>query len=274
MKNNNLKFIFFGTPDYAVYTLDALHQKGYLPSLIITAPDKPVGRKLVLTPPEAKVWALKHGIPIIQPEKFTLKILRSIASYDAQFFVVSAYGKILPKEVLTMPDHGTLNVHPSLLPLYRGPAPEKGPLLAGDTETGTTIILLDEMIDHGPILAQEQINLVGTETTPEVAKILFTLGGKMLAEIIPKWIKGMITPQKQNHEKATMTRKVRKSDGLIDPNDDSIKNYNKYRAYYGWPGVYFFQNGKRIKVTSARLENGKFIIEKVIPEGKKETTWK
>ncbi|MCC6323170.1 methionyl-tRNA formyltransferase [Candidatus Nomurabacteria bacterium] len=271
---NKEKFIFFGTPDYSVYTLDSLSANGYIPHLIVTAPDRPVGRHFTITPSDAKVWALKHNVPTLEVEKFTKEIIEDIKSKQADLFIVSAYGKILPKELLEIPKIGTLNVHPSLLPLYRGPAPEKGPLLNGDKETGVTIILLDEMVDHGPILLQKKVPLTGTETTPEIAKVLFTMGGQMLAEIIPKWIEGKVELKNQDHTKATLTKKVTKQDGLIDPNGDPLINYNKYRAYSGWPGIYFFQDGKRIKVTKAHLEDGKFIIERIIPEGKKEIDYK
>jgi methionyl-tRNA formyltransferase len=272
MKNTN--FAFFGTPEYSVYTLEALFNRGYIPSLIITAPDRPVGRHFTLTPPRVKVWADSHSIPTIQPVKINEEIIKEIQSYNTDYFVVSAYGKILPKALLGIPEHGTLNVHPSLLPLYRGPAPEKDPVLAGDKETGVSIILLDEMVDHGPILIQEKIPLTETETTPELAEKLFTRGGEILADIIPQWIAKEIIPKEQDHAKATFTKKIKKEDGLLHLNGSAIQNYNKYRAFYAWPGTYFFvnKNGKetRVKIKKARYENNSFIIERVVPEGKKE----
>jgi methionyl-tRNA formyltransferase len=224
-----------------------------------------------------KVWAQEHNIPTIQTAKITKDIQEELRSYKTDYFIVAAYGKILPKELLAIPPYGTLNVHPSLLPLYRGPAPEKGPVLAGDTETGVTIILLDEAVDHGPILAQEKMPLLDTETSPQLAEKLFTRGGEMLADIIPQWITQKITPIEQDHAQATFTRKIKKEDGLIDIHGNALENYNKYRAFYDWPGTYFFiqKNGKniRIKIKKAKLENNSFIIERVVPEGKKEMNY-
>jgi methionyl-tRNA formyltransferase len=277
MTENTLHFAFFGTPDYAVYTLEALKSFGYIPSLIVTAPDRPVGRHLTLTPSETKIWADQNNVPTLQPDKITAEVIEKIKLYNAELFVVSAYGKILPQALLDIPKHGTLNIHPSLLPLYRGPAPERGPILAGENETGVTVILLDALVDHGPIIAQEKYPLDENKNVTEVAKDLFTRGGTLLAEKIPEWIKGSIQPTQQDHSKATFTKKVKKEDGEISLNGNPRENYNKYRAYIDWPGVFFFKDmgdkKLRIKVTQARFENDSFIIEKVIPEGKKEISY-
>ncbi|MCE9549167.1 methionyl-tRNA formyltransferase, partial [Candidatus Nomurabacteria bacterium] len=188
-------------------------------------------------------------------------------------FVVVSYGKIIPKEILDLPRLGTINIHPSLLPLYRGPSPIVTPILNGDTETGVTIIKIDEEMDHGPILAQEKINLSGDEFIWDLEKSLAELGGKLLVETIPKFIAGQVQLKEQDHNKATYVKKIKKEDGLIDLEDDAVKNYNKFRAYASWPRTFFFKNGKRIIITKASLENNQFIIEKVLPEGKKEITW-
>ncbi|GMQ94938.1 MAG: methionyl-tRNA formyltransferase [Patescibacteria group bacterium] len=266
--------VFFGTPQFAVYVLEELENIGLVPSLVVTAPDRPAGRKLTLTPPPVKVWAEKHSIPVLQPEKlddeFRYKL--QVASY--KLFIVAAYGKILPKEILDIPEHGTLNVHPSLLPKYRGPSPIESAILSGDEETGIAIMLVDEEMDHGPILESRTLT-IGDQNKEELGEKLFRLGGQLLADIIPKLIDGEIKATPQDHALATYTKKIVKGDGLIDLSDDPKTNWRKFRAYRGWPGTYFFtENGARVKITDAEFKDGEFIIKKVIPEGKKEVVYR
>ncbi len=272
--HKKLNFVFFGTSEEATYALDALYEKGYIPSLIVTAPDRPAGRNHELKAPLAKLWAQEHTVPFLQPEKITAEVIEEIAKQHAEIFIVVGYGRILPQALIDIPKYNTLNIHTSLLPLHRGPTPIEGPILAGDRETGITIMVIDKDVDHGPIIKQEVYPLIGTETTPELTKILFTRGGELLAELLPDWIMGKITPREQDHSKATFTKKLKKEDGLVDIEKNSDKElWAKFRAYTPWPRIFFFQNGKRIIITDAALENGKFIIKKVIPEGKKEMSW-
>lgn len=270
MHKTKLNFVFFGTSEEAVYALESLNKKGYIPKLIVTTPDRPVGRKQLLTPPLAKKWALDHSIPVFQPEKIDQNSIKKIKEERADIFIVVGYGKILPKDLIDISAHKALNIHTSLLPLYRGPTPVQGPILSGDDQTGVTIIVVDPEMDHGPIVAQEKYVLKGHEMEPELTKTLFTRGGELLAEILPDWIDGKIIPKEQNHTEATFTKKLKKEDGEIDLSDDPVKNYNKFRAYAAWPRTFFFKDGKRIIITKARLEDGKFIIERIIPEGGKE----
>ena len=270
IEKSKIRFVFFGTGEEAVYALTALYAREITPSLVVTVPDRPVGRHQTLTPPLAKKWAMEHEIPFYQPEKFDRDAIEMIEKEKADTFVVVGYGKILPKILIDIPKYKTINVHTSLLPLYRGPTPIEGPILAGDDETGISIMVIDELVDHGPIIAQEKYQLHGNETTPELTKILFTRGGELLAEILPDWIAGKIKMQEQNHALATFTQKLKKEDGLIDLDDSSIKNYRKFRAYAPWPRTFFFQNSKRIIITDATLEDNQFTIKKVLPEGRKE----
>jgi methionyl-tRNA formyltransferase len=270
VKKNNLNFIFFGTSEEAVYALDALDERGFVPSLIVTAPDRPAGRHNIMKSPLAKTWAEEHFISTLQPEKINPEVIETIAELNADLFIVVGYGRILPQELIDLPKHKTINVHPSLLPLYRGPTPIEEPILNGDSETGITILLIDAEVDHGAIIKQEKYKLLGNETTPELTKVLFTRGGEMLAELLPDWIAGKIKPEEQDHAKATHTKKLKKEDGLIDLSDDAAKNYNKFRAYISWPRTFFFQNDKRIIITDAELKDGRFEIKKVLPEGRKE----
>lgn len=264
------KFVFFGTPEFAVTILDQLTQAGHIPALVVTAPDKPQGRKLIVTPPPVKVWAEKNSIPVLQPEKLDADFIAKLTEINADLFIVAAYGKILKKEVIDMPKYGTLNVHPSLLPKYRGSSPIESAILNGDTETGVSIMLLDELMDHGPVLAQEIVALTNETLAPELEHKLAALGGTILGDIIPDWISGAIEASPQNDAEATFTKKIKKVDGLIDPAGDPITNDRKFRAYQGWPRTYFMHEGKRVVTTKAKLQDGKFIIENVISEGKKE----
>ncbi|MCK5096184.1 MAG: methionyl-tRNA formyltransferase [Candidatus Pacebacteria bacterium] len=276
---SDLNIAFFGSPQIAVCVLDTLKENGIIPSLIITQPDKPAGRKLKLTPPEAKVWAEKKNVSVFQPETLKDKnVIQAITDEGPwDIFIVVAYGKIIPRAVLGIPKHGTLNVHPSLLPKLRGASPLQSAILE-ENETGVSIMLVDEKMDHGPILAQEKTPIENwPPKASELEKMAGVQGGKMLAEIIPKWVTDNIKPQEQDHSAVTFTQKITKQDGLIDLDDDPEKNFRKIQAFDIWPRTYFFteRNGKKIRViiTNAEFTDGKLIIKKVIPEGKKETDY-
>lgn len=263
---SKIKLAFFGTDEFAVTVLEELKAKNLLPALIVTTPDKPQGRRLILTPPPVRVWAEVNKI-----ETTTNPAELEANSY--QLSIVASYGKIIKKEILSLPQFGTLNIHPSLLPQYRGPTPIQTAILNGDKETGVSIILLDEQVDHGPILAQERIKL-GTQNYPELRDELAKLGARILAELIPKWLNKEIEARGQDHNQATFTKKIEKSDGEIKLTDKAEINFRKFRAYMPWPGIYFFdKNNKRIKIIEASLENSVLKIKKVIPEGKSEMTW-
>jgi len=203
------------------------------------------------------------GFQIVNPE-----------SKEVDLTVVACYGKILPKEMLKIPKHGALNVHPSLLPKYRGPAPVPTTILNGEEETGVTIILMDEQADHGPVLAAREFsNGLGKPTTPELSKILWELGGDLLVETIPKWIAGEITPQEQDHSKATYTKKLAREDGRIDWNRPVEYIERQVRAFTPWPGAFTFWKGKRVKILEAHIEQGKLVIDELQLEGKKSATF-
>jgi methionyl-tRNA formyltransferase len=274
-KNLPTKFAFFGTPQFAVGVLDELEGAGILPSLVVTAPDKPRGRKLVITPPEVKVWAQERNIPILQPEKLDSSFVLPDSSFDV--FVVVAYGKIIPKNILEIPRLGALNVHPSLLPLLRGASPIQSAILTED-KTGVSIMLIDEEMDHGPIVAQKEYACAGwPPKASELEIALAKLGGEMLLETLQKFVAGEITPTPQDHSKTTYCKKIQKEDGLLNLEDSAEENFRKTQAFNVWPRAYFFKeiNGKkmRIIITDAATENGKFIIKKVLPEGQNETNY-
>lgn len=272
MQNNEkkLNFVFFGTPDVASETLEILKEANYIPSLIVTSPDRPQGRKMLITPPPAKVWAVENNVPFIQPERLEEKDL----PHDSDLFIVVAYGKIISEKILNIPKLGSLNIHYSLLPKYRGASPVESAILNGDTETGITIQKMKYKLDSGPIVAVEKLKILPDEKAPELRERLIKLGGELLIKTLPKFANGEIELIPQNETQATHCTKIKKEDGLIDPNSDPVKNYNKFRAYATWPRTFFFKDGKRIIISEAILENNKFIIKKIIPEGGKEIGYK
>lgn len=268
-----LNFAFFGTPDVASNTLEILKQAGFLPSIIITSEDKPAGRKMLLTPTPVKVWAQENDIPYIQPEKLDEELLKKLEADNYDLFIVVAYGKIMPENILNLPKLGSINIHYSLLPKYRGPSPVETAILNGDSETGVTIQKMAYEIDSGDIITQEKVTIGPQETAPELRKRLIQVGGELLVKTLPDLIDGKAKEIPQNEKDVVFCRKIKKEDGLIDFNEDATKNYNKFRAYAFWPRTFFFKDGKRIIITKAKLENGKFLIEKIIPEGGKEVTY-
>lgn len=275
-------FAFFGSDEFSIIVLEQLLAAGYVPALCVTQPDKPKGRKLVLTPTPLKEFCISKNIPVITPEKLDKKEIvapftREEISYD--FFVVASYGKIIKQDILDIPTSGCLNVHPSLLPKLRGASPIETAILADSKETGVTIMLMDAMMDHGPILKQQVHTFdVWPESKKQVHDTLATLGGVMLADTISPFMSGAIVPIAQDHTKATFTKMIRKEDGLIELSDKDYATYLKYLALTPWPGLFFFiqkQNRQiRVKIESAHFDtNVGFVIDTVIPEGKSSMTF-
>ena len=163
IQDSRIKFVFFGTPELSVEILEHLKENGFIPSLIVTNPDRPQGRKMILTPPPVKLWAQKNEIKFLQPEKLDSVFNLQLATYNPQLFIVVAYGKILPKKVLEIPEKGTLNIHYSLLPKYRGASPIESAILNDDKDTGVSIMLMDERMDHGPVVAQQRPEITNQE---------------------------------------------------------------------------------------------------------------
>ncbi len=271
-----MRIAFFGTPDITLPILDTLRDEGYSPAVIVTAPDRPQGRHMEMTAPPTKVWALAHNIPVLQPEKLEADFLSQLSNVNCQLSVVVAYGKIIPDVVINAPTFGTLNIHYSLLPKYRGASPVEAAILHGDRETGVTIQQMVFKLDAGPILAQKTIAIADTETAPELLEKLNTTAVPMLIEIVKQFANGTTVPSApQDDSLATSCTRIKKEDGELLATDSDETKYRKYRAYFDWPGTFFFdKDNKRIKITRARYENNTFIIERVIPEGKKETDYK
>ncbi len=276
------KICYMGGEPLGVPVLEALKSAGIMPALIVCNPDRPQGRKLLLTPPPVKVWAEEHSIPVFQPESLKdASVFETLRAADCELFIVVAYGKIIPENILNIPKYKTLNVHPSLLPKFRGASPIRSAILEDTNPTGVSVMILTPGMDEGPILAQEEV-LIPSEHWPlrgnELDALLAEKGGALLVRTLTPYINGEITPQEQDATQATYSKKITKEMGLIDLADDPHTNILKIRAFDGWPGTYFFQEKAgvkiRIKIVDATLENNQLVITKIIPEGKTETSYK
>ena len=278
--SKNLKLGYFGGEPIGVPVLKELLAAGITPELVVCNPDRPSGRKLRLTPPPVKVLAEENNIPTFQPESVkNREQLSKITSTDWDLFIVVAYSHLMPEWLIELPKHKTLNVHPSMLPQYRGPNPIRTAILEDNREAvGVSIMVLDEEMDHGPILAQQTLPIPDSEWPPDgqvLDQTLAELGGSLLADIIPRWLKEEIVPHQQDHEAATYTKKMNRamSEIVFDPSklptgEAAYQTLLKIRGYSGWPGTFFWYQKKRIKVTEAAIVNDTLKILRVIPEGK------
>lgn len=275
-------FGFFGSSELSVYVLDALERAGFLPEIVVTTPDKPRGRNLVLSPTEVKTWAQARAIPVLTPP--SLKddaVIADLKLAPCDVYIVASYGKIIPESILYLPPRKTLNVHPSLLPKYRGPSPIQSMILADERHIGVSIMELDKEMDHGPIVASKEVlPAVWPMREIDLEKLLGEEGGALLASLLPDWIAGKLLPKEQDHKSATYTKKITKEEGLLDLTGDPHTNLLKIFAFQRFPKPYFFDEPvakdgmrKRIIVTDASIEDGKLILKKVIPEGKREMPW-
>jgi methionyl-tRNA formyltransferase len=278
--NQNVKTAYFGNSKFSAYCLNNMKASGLTPDLIITTPDRPKGRKLELTPSETKSWAITNNVAFIEQEKIRDQdFINKLQSDNFELFIVASYGKIIPKSILDMPKFSTINIHPSLLPKYRGPSPLQGQILHDDKNVGVTIMKMDEQVDHGPIIIQGNVIIPNWPSKlDELKQITAKTGADLLAKILPDWILGKITPTEQNHTEATFTKKIEKIDGLVDiVNGDPYQNFLKIQTYHLWPRAYFMQkiDDKEIRVviTEANFENDTLNITKIIPEGKKEMNY-
>lgn len=263
-------FAFFGTPSVASETLATLIERGFTPALVVTSPDAPRGRGLVLTPTPVKELALSHNIPVLTPEKLDADAITAIRTYACDYALVVAYGKIFPEELIASFSKGVLNVHYSLLPKYRGATPLETALLAGENETGVTIQKMVKELDAGDIIAQSATPIGANETARELRPRLISMGAELLVATLPKYLNNELTPVSQDASLATRAYKIKKEDGLLDLSAPASENWNKYRAYADSIGTYFMKDEKRMKITSAEFASGKFRALRVIPEGKRE----
>ena len=255
-KNVNTSVVFFGTPEFALPSLEALICHGYTPELVVTKPDEPSGRKQIITPPPVKVYAQAHHIPVLQP----IHLIHEINKIpDADLFIVVAFGMMIPQAVIDKPNKGTLNIHPSLLPRWRGPSPIQSAILNGDNETGVTLMQIDELMDHGPIIAQEKFSLEDKKyTSPELHDVLAKRGADMLIKTIPEWFTGMITATPQDDLKATYCKLLKKDHGRINWSRPAHEIERMIRAYASWPSAWTLWPG-RDKIYRIRIDEAEVI---------------
>ncbi len=245
------RLVFMGTPYFAVPVLKALIER-YEIAGVVTQPDQRAKRGCKLEASPVKVVALSHDLPVLQPPRLrqpdAAAELRALAP---EVIVVAAFGQILRAEVLAIPPRGCLNVHASLLPKYRGAAPVAAAILAGEEETGVTIMLMDEGMDTGPILSQAACPMSPQDTRESLSARLAQLGADLLMDTLPRWLAGEIEPRPQDHSQATYSRIIAKEDGLIDWSQSAVEIWRRSRAYYPWPSIYTYWRGKLLKVLRA-----------------------
>lgn len=259
-KQKKIRAVFMGTPDFAVPALEALIKSDFIEVVaVITNPDRPVGRKQITTPPPVKILAGKYGIPVLQPGSIKKQEwVEKIKELNPELIIVAAFGQIIPKEILDIPKYKTLNIHGSLLPELRGPSPIPYAILEGHQKTGNTVMLVDEQMDHGAILAQRELQISEKETSETLFEKMAKIGANLLMETLPLWIEGKIMPQEQNHSEATYCKIITKEDGKIDWQKSAEEIERQIRAFTPWPGTFcFFQDQnseqKRLKIIEAEV---------------------
>lgn len=251
--------IFMGTPDFAVPVLKALIQHHDVIG-VITQPDRPVGRKQILQAPPIKEIALEAKIPIFQPEKIrhpqTIEALKDWQPAVPDLYIVAAFGQILPQTVLDIPRYGSINVHASLLPRWRGAAPIQAAIRAGDTQSGITIMMMDAGLDTGPILSQRAIPIAPDETGQSLHDKLAQLGAELLIETLPLYLNGSVKPQPQTEEGVTYAPQITKEEGLIDWQQSAVVIDRLVRAFTPWPGTYTYWGDKQLKIHHGQAADG------------------
>ena len=248
-----MRLVFMGTPAAVIPTLAALHAAPALDLVgVYTAPDRPRGRGRAMEPTPVKAAALGLGLPVLQPHSLRPAAARQeLAALQPEAIVVAAYGRLLPPEVLAIPPHGCLNLHPSLLPRYRGPSPVATAILDGAPSTGVTLMLLDAGMDTGPILAQQEYPLTGRETAAALTDTLFGLGTQLLLNNLEPWVSGQLAAQPQDETLATLTRKLERADGIADWRQPAAVLERRIRAFTPWPGLTAAWQGQSLRLLAA-----------------------
>jgi methionyl-tRNA formyltransferase len=235
---SKLRTIFMGTPEFAENILSALLENGYDIISVYTQPDKKVGRKQIVQKSPVRILAEKKNIPVFTPVHFDSDTISQMAKQKPGLLLVAAYGKILPQAVLGLPTLGAINVHASILPKYRGASPIQNAILAGETETGATIMLMDAGMDTGNILSQQTVAIDKNETSIELSQKLVAASARLLLETLPLWLTKKISPKKQDSSAATLCRMISREDGKINWSDNAENIYNRWRAFHPWPGIF------------------------------------
>ena len=280
-----MKYIFFGTPRFAEIVLEKLIAAGMPPIAVVCNPDKPVGRKKIITPPPVKArimnyeLGIRNNIKILQPVKITPEVTEEIKSLGADFYIVAAYGKILLLSLLKIPKLGTIGVHPSYLPKFRGSSPIQGAILAGAPKTGVTLYLLDDKVDHGGMLAKSEPIITDGKTYSELEEELAEIAGDTLIDTLPNFEKGRIIPEEQNESEATFTKKFETKNAYIEASELAIAEsgndlekakeiYRKILALNPEPGTYTIKNDVRIKLLAAKIVDSSLKLTTIQEAGK------
>lgn len=287
----SIRVVFMGSPDFALTSLRLLAQH-YQVVGVVTQPDRASGRGRELKAPPVKILAQELNIPVRQPQKLRdPEAMQQLRAWNPDLIVVAAFGQILKKDVLEMPRYGCINIHASLLPRWRGAAPINAAVLAGDEETGVTIMKMDVGLDTGPMLAMKKIRITPDDTAGSLFEALSTLGADLLIETLPAYMDGKLSPQPQPEEGATYAPMLKKEDGRLDFNHSAIELERRIRAMSPWPGAWFEWDGNLLKVgrgvvgqanglgigsrsivegrPAVRCADGVLILEEVQPPGKK-----
>ncbi len=282
-----MKYIFFGTPEFSAIILDKLIKADFVPTAVVTNPDRPAGRGKILTASAVKTRimnqesGIRNTIKILQPETLDGLFINELESVGAEAGVLVAYGKIIPKEVINVFPKGIIVIHPSLLPKYRGATPIQNAILNGDEKTGTTLFLMDEKIDHGPIIANKKAGIMNDDTYETLSQKLAGLSGDLLINTLPEYLEGRVLPKEQNHSQVTYTKKFTSEDGFVDPVDlkEALEKKRPPKAEIIWckvralnpePGVWtIWKGGRRMKILEADLINGNLNLKRVQFDGEK-----
>jgi methionyl-tRNA formyltransferase len=266
----SIKIVFMGSPDFSLQSLRLLAER-YQVVGVVTQPDRASGRGRELKAPPVKTLALELNIPFIQPEKLREpEAMQQLREWNPDLIIVAAFGQLLRKDVLDLPKYGCINIHASLLPRWRGAAPINAAILAGDEETGITIMKMDVGLDTGPMLAKKSIRIRRDDTAGSVFQALSTLGANLLIETLPDYLAGTITPIPQTEEGATYAPMLKKQDGLLDFTRPAFELERRVRAMHPWPGAWFEWNGNVLKVLRASVseEKGPSIGSRFMVEGR------
>ena len=262
-----MRILFMGTPEFAVTPLEHLMLNQFQVVAVYTQPDKPAGRGRSLVPQPMKKAALIRKLPVVQPTSLKeAEVVAELAGFHPDVIVVAAFGQILPQSVLDIPRYGCINVHPSLLPRFRGASPVAAAILAGGELTGVSLMLMDSGLDTGPILAQEQVFISPQDTTGSLTAKLSKIAAQLLPEVLRRWTGGEITPKPQNEAEATYSVPITKEEGEINWHLSAVEIWRRVRAFQPWPGSYTRWGGKRLEIIEAvpLPEGGSLVVGQVV----------
>ena len=247
-----MRVIFMGSPEFAVLPLQRLILNQYHIAAVYTRPDKPAGRGRSLVATPVKKAAIAWKLPVVQPASLKeAGTVAQLADFHSDVIVIAALGQILPQSVLDLPRYGCINIHPSLLPRFRGASPVASAILAGDDFTGVSLMVMDKGLDTGPILGRAQIPISPQDTTGSLTAKLSLIAASLLLEVLPRWLRGELEPQPQNEAEATYSAQISKEEGELDWHLPAVEIWRRVRAFQPWPGCYTTWQGKQLKIIEA-----------------------